>query len=173
MDEHQLWQEQNLFEESARMPLLVAGPGVKARGMACPRLGALVDVYPTFADLCGLRAPANLEGVSFRPLLVTPGLPWKAAAFTEVSRGRVSGQSIRTEHWRDTEWREKKGRVGAELYDRRNDPRGFTNLADDAKHAERVAELRRLLEQGWKGALPPRAAKWFVPQLTVGFANSL
>lgn len=156
LGEHQLWQKQSLFEESARVPLLVAGPGVKARGKACPRLVELVDVYPTVADLCGLQTPANLEGVSFRPLLATPDLSWKQAAFTEVSRGRVAGQSIRTEHWRYTEWTEKKDRVGAELYDHRTDPREFTNRADDPKYAERVAELRQLLEQGWKRTLPPR-----------------
>jgi iduronate 2-sulfatase len=157
LGEHQMWQKQSLFEESARVPLVIAGPMVKNRGSACPRLVELVDLNPTLVDLCGLRAQPDLEGVSFSPLLATPELPWKKAAFTEVSRGKVSGRSVRTERWRYTEWHEKKGPAGVELYDHQNDSREFTNLAQDPRHAATVAELKALLHKGWKGALPPNS----------------
>src|SRR5437016_12749367 len=66
-----LWHKMCLFEETTRVPLIVAAPGKKAF-VVSPRLVELVDVFPTMIDLCGLKSPAGLEGVSFSPLLAEP-----------------------------------------------------------------------------------------------------
>ena len=59
---------------------------------------------------------------------------------------RFMGRSVRTERWRYTEWGD--GKRGVELYDHEKDPREFTNLANDPKHAGTVAELKSLLQKG-------------------------
>jgi uncharacterized sulfatase len=144
LGEHGQWQKMTLFERSARVPLLVAAPGARGNGRACPRTVELVDLYPTLADLAGLPAPSGLEGESLRPLLENPQAPWSFPAYTQVRRGaRVEGRSVRTERYRYTEWDE--GRAGAELYDYERDPGEFENLAADPRHAATVAEMKRLL----------------------------
>ncbi len=148
LGQHGQWMKQSLFEESARNPLIIAGPGV-AKGKASPRTVEFVDLYPTLAELCGLNnAPKNLAGRSLRPLLANPKAVWNKPAITQVQRGsgenRFMGYSIRTERWRYTEWDE--ARKGVELYDEFNDPRELTNLANDPKHAKLVAELKQLLK---------------------------
>jgi iduronate 2-sulfatase len=157
-----LWHKNSLFEESARIPLIVAAPGFPRTARRSPRLVELVDLYPTLAELCGLQAPPNLEGTSFVPLLRAPERRWKSGAFTTQGRGKERteaakeieylGRSVRTERWRYTEWDE--GRQGAELYDHRADPGEADNLAGDGRHAAVRAELRELLRRGWRAALP-------------------
>lgn len=154
--EHGLWQKQSLFEESARVPLIVAAPGIKAKGKGSSRIVELVDVYPTIAEICGLPAPPNLEGLSFRTLLDDLRREWKRAAFTQVQRQeqgrRFMGRSVRTAAWRYTEWDE--GRQGVELYDHQKDPQEYHNLASDPRFASVVTEMKRYLRDGWRAALP-------------------
>lgn len=144
LGEHGQWMKQSLFEESARVPLIIAAPGQKGNGQGCERTVETVDIYPTLADLCGLQAPSDLAGASLRPLLENPRAAWDRPAYTEVARG---GRSVRTERWRYTEW--NGGRDGVELYDHAADPREFRNLAKDPAHAKTVAELRGLLHKNF------------------------
>lgn len=156
-----LWHKMTLFEESTRVPLIVAAPGKKP-GQASARLAELVDVYPTLCDLCGLKPPDGLEGISLVPLLERPDRPWKQAVFTVVSRGKnqkataqldpkLMGRTVRGERWRYTLWHDGR----EELYDHQSDPYEYDNLARDSRHSERAAQ-RNLLTQGWRTALPLR-----------------
>jgi choline-sulfatase len=139
--EHGLWQKQTLFENSARVPLLISVPSGDRAGVATQSLCELVDLYPTLADLCGLNPPGYLEGMSLVPVLRDPGKEVKDAAFTQLRRGKRDGYSIRTNRWRYTLWDE--GRRGEQLYDIESDPRETTSLASDPAHASTVSKLRR------------------------------
>jgi uncharacterized sulfatase len=94
-------------------------------------------------------------------LLDRPERPWKQAAFTVVSHaGNLKGgtgldptklgRTVRTEHWRYTEWFDGS----AELYDHDADPHEFANLTKSPKYEAKMAELKRVLADGWKSALP-------------------
>jgi uncharacterized sulfatase len=147
LGEHGLLLKDLLFEETTACPLIVAGPGASA-GRSCARLVELVDLFPTLVELCGVALPAGLEGLSFAPLLSDPERPWKRAVFTYTREGT----SVRTERWRFTSW----GDAGAELYDHAEDPHEFQNLAGEEGSAPVLAEMRALLEGGWRAALPGR-----------------
>jgi uncharacterized sulfatase len=153
LGEHGLWQKMSLFEESARVPLIVAAPRQKGNGKASERIVESLDVYPTVAGLCGLIPPKNLAGTSLQPLLNKPKLRWDRPAYTQVQRGdaagRFMGRSVRTEHWRYTEWGD--GKRGLELYDHEKDPHEFTNLANDPERAGTITELKALLQRGRTG----------------------
>lgn len=143
LGERGLWMKQSNFEESARVPLVVAAPGLRGAGRGCRRTVELVDLYPTLVDLAGFEVPAGLEGVSLRPLLERPTARWTRPAYTQVQRGRFPGHSIRTERWRYTEW--DGGARGVELYDHRADPGELRNLASDPRWARTIAGLREQL----------------------------
>lgn len=151
------WQKRSLFEESARVPLVIAVPGNAANGQTSQRPVELVDLHPTLAELCGLAIHPTLEGRSLKPLLANPQAAWDKPAFTQVTRNAevslaigvdpkkksIIGRSVRTDRWCYIEWDE--GRAGTELYDAQADLKQYHNLAADPKHAAAIAELKRLL----------------------------
>ncbi len=151
LGEHGCWQKMHLFEESARVPLIISAPGSKAPGKSTGRLAELVDMYPTIVDLCGVKVPAGLEGKSLKPLLDDPTLPWKKGAYTQVTRGGgkkgavLMGYSVRTEKFRYTEW--DAGKQGVELYDHDTDPKEHKNLAKDPAYAKTIGGLKKLLKE--------------------------
>lgn len=143
LGQHGQWMKQSLFEESARVPLIIVPPRAKAPGQKAQAPVELLDLYPTIADLAGLKAPAGIAGASLRPLLDDPKAPWSRPAFTQVQRGGFAGYSVRTAGWRYSEY--DGGAKGMELYDETNDPREFTNLAHDPAHEAKVAEMKALI----------------------------
>jgi iduronate 2-sulfatase len=157
LGEHGLWQKMSLFENSARVPLVIHDPRAKGNGMACARTVELVDLHATLADLCGLAAPKT-DGASLKPLLDDPNRAWDRPAFTQVSRGTPTvtgettgkdspwfmGRSVRTERYRYTEWDD--GKKGAQLYDYTTDPGELKNLAVDPASTKIVTELKERLK---------------------------
>lgn len=170
MGEHGLWQKMSLFEESARVPLLIVAPGVSKSGVVARSPISHVDLFPTLAELCGVEAPENLQGQSLVPMLRDPSVAGRGWAFTQVMRGggrarasvttnvgaegrRFFGYTLRTPRWRYTEWDE--GRRGRELYDHDADPRELTNLADKPEHAATVEKLSQQVRAAAKDTFPP------------------
>ncbi len=149
LGEHGQWMKQTVFEPASRIPLVIGGAGVTARGRACPRTVELLDLYPTLVDLCSLPgAPSNLHGRSLTPLLADADTPWDHPAVSQVHRAaqgkQVMGYSLRTERYRYSFWTE--GTEGEELYDYEKDPRELRNLAADPASAPLKQKLRDGLE---------------------------
>ena len=153
---HGLWQKGDLFEGSARVPLIIAEPRTSQPGAATDALVELVDLYPTLVDRAGLPMPPHLQGKSLTPILDAPDHPGRDAALTEAwSRAGwvhddlggvpILGYSIRTPRYRYTEW--ASGRHGIELYDYQTDSLEQTNLAGTSELAETEAALKRLLQE--------------------------
>ncbi len=168
LGEHGLWQKQSLFEESARVPLIMAGPGVTKSAVAQAPVG-LIDLYPTLAAMCGVEAPANLQGQNMAPILKDTTQMGRGWVLSQVVRGggfnrrgasaargddgkRICGYSLRTPRWRYTEWDE--GKEGHELYDHEADPKEQINLADKVDHAAIVTEISAKIREAAKASFP-------------------
>lgn len=142
MGEHGHWQKTTLFENATRVPLIIAGPGVTAAGKTAATPAEMVDFYPTLAELCGLKPPAAVAGVSLVPALRDATARPRKSALTQYA----DGYSIRTERYRYTEWGEH-GKGGTELYDHQSDPAEMVNLAGRKEQAAVVKELSAMLRE--------------------------
>jgi uncharacterized sulfatase len=160
LGEHGQWQKQLLFEEVARVPLIIALPKAAVTGVS-PRPVELVDIYPTLADYCGLKSPTNLDGRTLRPLLENPKARWLIPAVTQQVRRQdgkaIMGYSVRTEHWRYTEW--DGGAAGSELYDQMTDPHEWQNLAKDSRYAKTVTDMKKLMPRTRPAEIPSSSTR--------------
>ena len=154
LGDHGLWHKHTNFELATRAPLLIRLPGQKTAGQKCNAPVEFVDVYPTLADVCGLPAPAGLDGVSLKPFLDDPAAPARKVALSQYPRGGretgnrpLMGYSLRDERWRLTLWRNRRSHeiVATELYDEQNDPAETVNLADRSEHRAVVERLTKFL----------------------------
>ena len=168
MGEHRLWQKTTLFENSARVPFFIASPAHRRNaGRGTQSLAELVDVYPTLAELCGLEPPGHLAGSSLVPILEDPQATVRDSALTTFDthdrvnrrrplRPRAVGYTVRTHRWRYTEWG-PDGAEGVELYDHRNDPKEYVNLARAPSERGTVRRLKQLLrDRVQEATAPPR-----------------
>ena len=68
------WAKRTLWEESTKVPLLFAGPGIRP-GETCQEPASLLDIFPTLVELCGLPENSHLQGISLLPQLSDPTAP--------------------------------------------------------------------------------------------------
>lgn len=136
------WQKSTLWEEATHCLLMLRVPGMTQAGGRSERFVSLQDVYPTLAELCGLKPPQPLEGRSLTPLLKKPDADWMSTAITAFSDRFIS---IRTERHRYIRYRD----LQEELYDCSKDPHEWHNQAANPAYADVLADLR--------AAVPPLA----------------
>ena len=166
---HNSWGKMTNYNIDLHVPMMIRYPNQKMRGVQTFALTELVDIFPSLCELAGIEVPANLEGQSFVPLLDSPNLPWKKAAFSQFHRrpkvsadgNRYMGYSINTSEYHYIEWytwdhqNGKRGKlVTSELYDKIKDPTETINLAVTESYQNPIGILSKQLAEGWRAALP-------------------
>lgn len=73
--------------------------------------------------------------------------PGKGKGKGKGKKGGFMGRTVRNEQWRYTEWGQD-GEKGVQLYDMVNDPTEAKNLASDPAFADKVKEMKALLQKG-------------------------
>ena len=146
LGEHGLWCKHCNFENAVRAPLIIRAPGFKG-GKVSNALTEFVDIYPSLCELTGLPLPKHLEGTSFVPLMKVPDRKWKKAAFSRWK----TGESIRTDRYRYTEWTDDDGQMVARmLYDHQVDPAENVNISEEPENQELVKKLSKMIRDGWQ-----------------------
>lgn len=121
LGEKGLFKKVTLWDRSTHVPMIIAGPGLP-QGQSCDRVVSLMDIYPTLLDLCGLPVNPMNEGNSLAGLLERPDGFWNHPAVTTLFK---YNHSVTTEQYRYIRYEDGS----EELYDRKQDPDEWKNLA--------------------------------------------
>ena len=152
------WQKATLWEEATHCLLMFRVPGMTSAGDVSQRFVSLQDIYPTLADLCGLKPPAYLDGRSLAPLLKDPNGQWESTAISGLTeknnpvRGYIS---IRNEMGRYIRY----GEGQEEFYESSRDPHEWTNQIDNPKYMQIIKKLRAAVPELSDMATPMRPKK--------------
>ena len=138
-----------LWNESTRVPLIFAGPGVAGTGR-CMQPVELLDIYPTLIELCGLAPRDDLEGISLVPQLTNAATLRARPAITSHNQGN---HGIRSERWRYIRYADGT----EELYDTVDDPNEWNNLAGTSLSRELEAIIDNHRQWLPKVDMPPAA----------------
>lgn len=151
----------SVWEESARVPFVIAGPSV-VQGESCQQPVSLIDLYPTFIEMAGLPEQPHphltLDGHSLMPLLKDPEQgawsgpkvsltavsakdlsQWGAKSTILEAVGKPEAQiySVRSDRFRYIICPDGS----SELYDMVDDPYAWTNLSSNPEYASVKAAL--------------------------------
>ncbi|MEZ4905355.1 MAG: sulfatase [Spirosomataceae bacterium] len=161
LGEHNAWCKQSNYEIDTRVPLIVSGKGVVARGKQSSSLVEFVDIFPSLCEAVGLPVPSFLQGNSFVPILKTPTKKTKDTAFSQFLLGRFPrradvpermGYTVRSDRFRYVEWYEwkndQRGKlIDKELFDHLLDPKENVNVAADKKYEKALKKLEITLKK--------------------------
>ena len=126
LGQKQHWEKFALWEQTTRVPFIIAGPGVSKTGRSCGQPVSLLDIYPTLNELCRLQPGERLDGESLVPLLKNPELRTGRAVVTTHG---FKNHAVRSDNWRYIRYADGS----EELYDQADDPKNFHNLANQSQ----------------------------------------
>lgn len=123
------------YEESARVPLIIAGPGFQT-GSAVATPVANIDLAPTIVRAAQATPDLEFDGIPLQDVLADPDSYATRPLLLETF-GSLAYTGVRTPGWVYVEYSTDE----RELYDLVNDPYQLDNLADDPAYADTQAAL--------------------------------
>lgn len=147
LGDHGLWWKSLVcYDESIRVPFIASWPKAIPMGVESEALVNLVDLFPTFCEAAGLRAPWTCEGVNQLPSLRDPAVKTRRSCIVEERpEGGDFCERILVD---DDGWKLAfyAGQPWGELYDTAADPHCTNNLYEDPAHRDRrEAMIRQVL----------------------------
>jgi choline-sulfatase len=149
LGEHGLWWKNSMYEQAARIPLIVSWPaqwkGSQRRTGAC----SMVDLVQTIAELGGANVPGDWNGTSLCRWMDEPATTWKDVAVSEYYAHNIASgfAMLRTGRYKYVYHTAADVTHPAqrELYDLDADSGEFKNLAGEARLQKTVQHLHALL----------------------------
>jgi arylsulfatase A-like enzyme len=151
LGEHGWFDKRWIYEESLRTPFIMRYPGVVKPGSVVSAITLNIDWAPTLLDIAGIARPADMQGVSFLPLVKgQKEVEWRKAMYYHYYEFPQPHHvyphfGIRTERWVLVRFYGPKNFW--ELYDLDKDPHELKNLYDEAKYHDKIASLKAELKE--------------------------
>ncbi len=146
LGERGLWFKMSFFEGSARVPLMIAAPGLAPGRVTAPV--SSIDICPTLCDLAGI----SMDEV----------MPWtEGESLVPVAAGAERSEPVRMEYaaeasqapmvaLREGRWKYTRCALDPDqIFDLDADPHERTNLAGDPALADTLSRFRAEAEARW------------------------
>jgi arylsulfatase A-like enzyme len=134
---HQLFNKNMHYDESIRVPLLARWPGKFKPMVQSKQIISFVDVMPTLLDLCGVKSPDTVQGISLAPVLLgrkeTVG---ENVAYIETT----ASEGVRTSRY--VYYCSRRKFDSEHLFDMDNDPYQMKDVIGDPAYQAVASELR-------------------------------
>lgn len=154
---HGLMGKQNLYEHTWRVPFIVKGPGIKS-GKRVQGNIYLLDILPTLCDLAGIKIPNSVDGLSFKPVLKEEKNSIRDVMYGVYCGGTKPGmRCVKKGDWKLIKYDLMDGTIReTQLFNLSKNPNEYlpehnksgvmeTNLAENPKYANKLAEMEALL----------------------------
>lgn len=129
------WGKHTLWERTSHVPFIWSGKGI-AKNKKVSTTVSLIDMYPTFIDLCNLPSVGSLDGVSLLKVLQNPSKATDRNVF--LPHMEKGAYALINSNWRYINY----GDGTEELYDVKKDPNEWYNLANYRKYDKLKAEFK-------------------------------
>ena len=134
-----LWGKSTFYEESAGVPLIVAGEGIPA-GITRDAAASHVDVFPFVFDCVGQTMPADptLPGVSLTDLALGAQPDRAVVSEYHATTSLAGGFMLRSGRYKYVHYVMYR----PQLFDLENDPEELNDLAADPAHGDVLAAMQ-------------------------------
>jgi arylsulfatase A-like enzyme len=132
--------KRDLYEGGIRVPMIVRWPGTITPGAVSDQVWAFWDFPPTAAELAGVDAPANIDGISMLPALLGRDQKDHEFLYWEFHE-RGFTQAVRLGNWKGVRFGTDRP---IKLYNLASDVGEKNDVAE--KHPDIVARIARILK---------------------------
>ena len=135
LGEKHRWRKFALWEEATRTPYIWYVPGLTPEGGHTDTPIDLQSLWPTLAQLSGLKAPDYVEGHSIATLLAQPNANWQIPAITTQG---FNNHAIRWQDYRYISY----SSGGEEFYNHDTDPYEWDNMAKAQQYQQAKQHMK-------------------------------
>ena len=138
--------KRDLYEGGIRVPMIISWPNKIHPNTKTEHVSAFWDVFPTFAEISGIKSPDNLDGISFLPTLIGDSKNQRQHEYLYWEFHEKGGrQAVRKDNWKAVKYNVLKDpNAPIELYDIIKDPSEKTNVA--LKYPEVVKAMEEIIK---------------------------
>ncbi|MEG3658137.1 arylsulfatase [Arenibacter palladensis] len=139
--------KRDLYEGGIRVPMMVKWPNKIKPGTVTGHVSAFWDVFPTLAEIAGVKETPGLDGISLLPTLLGKSTEQKEHEYLYWEFHEKGGrQAVRMGDWKAVKYNVLQNPdAKIELYDLSKDTGEANNVASD--FPEVVAEMESILER--------------------------
>ena len=133
-----------VYEGGIRIPLIASWPNHIEPGTTSDHISAFYDLMPTICDIAGITPPNDIDGISFKPILL--GQQQQLHEFLYWEFPSYNGQqAVRLGKWKGVRKDIFDGNLTIELYDLESDIKEMIDVS--SKHPEIVKQIEEIMIQ--------------------------